>query len=52
MSSTQIPFLDLIRPHVDMEEELVAVFRAALHTAGFIGGKAVKDFRRCVCGVL
>ena len=44
MSSTQIPFLDLIRPHVDMEEELVAVFRAALQTAGFIGGKAVKDF--------
>ena len=44
MSSTQIPFLDLIRAHVDMEEELVAVFRAALQTAGFIGGKAVKDF--------
>ena len=44
MSSTQIPFLDLIRPHVDMEEELVAVFRSALQTAAFIGGKAVKDF--------
>ena len=44
MSSIQIPFLDLIRPHVEMEEELVAVFRAALQTAAFIGGKAVKDF--------
>ena len=44
MSSTEIPFLDLIRPHVDMEEELVAVFRAALQTAAFIGGKAVRDF--------
>ncbi len=44
MGSAQIPFLDLVRPHVDMEEELVAVFRAALQTAGFIGGKAVKDF--------
>ena len=28
----------------EMEEELVAVFRTALQTAAFIGGKAVKDF--------
>src|SRR5271169_6513369 len=46
MGSTQIPFLDLIRPHLEMEEELVTVFRSALHTAGFIGGKAVQDFER------
>jgi dTDP-4-amino-4,6-dideoxygalactose transaminase len=44
MSSTYIPFLDLVSPHLEMEEELVAVFRAALHTAAFIGGKAVQDF--------
>ena len=44
MSSTHIPFLDLVSPHLEMEEELVAVFRTALHTAAFIGGKAVQDF--------
>jgi hypothetical protein len=33
-----IPFLDLVTPHRELEEELVKVFRAALHTAGFIGG--------------
>ena len=44
MSSTHIPFFDLVSPHVEMEEELVSVFRAALRTAGFIGGKAVQDF--------
>src|SRR5271157_2629057 len=44
MSSSQIPFLDLIRPHLEIEEELVAVFRGALQTAGFVGGKAVQDF--------
>src|SRR5271165_2553627 len=43
MSSIQIPFLDLIRPHLEIEEELVAVFRGALQTAVFIGGKAVTD---------
>ena len=44
MSSTHIPFLDLVSPHLEMEEELVTVFRAALRTAAFIGGKAVARF--------
>src|ERR1035438_8632498 len=44
MSGTHIPFLDLVTPHLEMEEELVAVFRSALHTAAFIGGKAVQGF--------
>jgi dTDP-4-amino-4,6-dideoxygalactose transaminase len=44
MSSNNVPFLDLITPHLEMEEELVDAFRAALHTAAFIGGKAVQDF--------
>ena len=39
-----IPFLDLATPHLELEEELVAVFRAALKTAGFIGGPAVEGF--------
>jgi len=50
MDSTQIPFLDLIRPHLEMEDELVTVFRTALHTAGFIGGKAVLDFEKAFAG--
>src|SRR5208283_160489 len=44
MSSTHIPFLDLVSPHAEMEEALVTVFRTALHSAAFIGGKAVQDF--------
>ena len=44
MSGLHIPFLDLVSPHLEMEEELVTIFRTALHTAAFIGGKAVEDF--------
>jgi len=44
MSSTHIPFLDLVSPHAEMEEALVTVFRTALHSAAFIGGKAVQEF--------
>ena len=39
-----IPFLDLVAPHVELERELTAVFRRALHTAGFIGGPMVEEF--------
>ena len=45
-SNNHIPFLDLITPHAELEEELVAVFRRALHTAGFIGGPMVEEFER------
>ncbi len=41
-----IPFLDLITPHRELEEELVSVFRSALQTAGFTGGPMVEDFER------
>ena len=44
MSNQNIPFLDLVTPHVELEEELVAAFRAALHTAGYVGGPAVSGF--------
>ena len=50
MSSTQIPFLDLVSPHVEMEEELVRVFRTALRTAAFVGGKAVQEFENAFAG--
>jgi dTDP-4-amino-4,6-dideoxygalactose transaminase len=41
-----IPFLDLITPHVELEQELTGVFRQALHTGGFIGGPMVEDFEK------
>ena len=40
----EIPFLDLAAPHLELEEELVALFRSALETADFIGGSRVEDF--------
>ncbi|TLY26365.1 MAG: DegT/DnrJ/EryC1/StrS family aminotransferase [Nitrospirae bacterium] len=49
-----IPFLDLVTPHLELEEELVSVFRSALKTAGFVGGPMVEDFERDFaqfCGV-
>jgi dTDP-4-amino-4,6-dideoxygalactose transaminase len=45
-STTSIPFLDLVTPHVELEQELTAVFRQVLHTAGFIGGPMVEEFER------
>lgn len=42
--SNGIPFLDLVTPHVELEEELTAVFRRVLHTAAFIGGPMVENF--------
>lgn len=41
-----IPFLDLITPHRQLEEELVVVFRDALRSASFIGGPAVEGFEK------
>jgi dTDP-4-amino-4,6-dideoxygalactose transaminase len=41
-----IPFLDLVTPHVELEQELTDVFRRALLTAGFIGGPVVEEFER------
>src|SRR5271165_213525 len=43
-TSSSIPFLDLVTPHIELEEELTRVFRRALHTAGFIGGPMVEEF--------
>src|SRR5271165_2237684 len=44
MKSIDIPFLDLVRPHLEMEDDLVRIFRTALRTAAFIGGPAVQEF--------
>jgi dTDP-4-amino-4,6-dideoxygalactose transaminase len=44
--SSSIPFLDLVTPHVELEQELTGVFRQALHTAGFVGGLVVEEFEK------
>ncbi len=44
--SDNIPFLDLITPHVELERELTGVLRRALHTADFVGGPVVQDFEK------
>ena len=46
MDSNGIPFLDLVTPHRELKEELVAVFEHALETAGFIGGPMVMDLEQ------
>ena len=46
MSASSIPFLDLVTPHVELEQELTAVFQKALRTAGFIGGPMVENFEK------
>lgn len=44
--NNHIPFLDLITPHLELEEELIWLFRGVLETAGFIGGPLVEGFER------
>lgn len=43
---SSIPFLDLVTPHVELEQELIEVFQKALRTAGFIGGPVVDEFEK------
>ncbi|RSL17376.1 dTDP-4-amino-4,6-dideoxygalactose transaminase [Edaphobacter aggregans] len=43
-TSNNIPFIDLVTPHIELEQELTGVFRRALQTADFVGGPMVKDF--------
>ncbi len=44
--SQNIPFLDLVTPHVELEAELTAVFQQVIRTAGFIGGPMVENFEK------
>ncbi len=46
MSDQPIPFLDLVTPHRELEEELVEAFRQALRAAAFVGGAQVEAFER------
>lgn len=53
-SITEIPFLDLVAPHRELERELVNVFRDSLRTAEFVGGSVVEGFEKdfaAYCGV-
>jgi dTDP-4-amino-4,6-dideoxygalactose transaminase len=43
---SSIPFLDLITPHAELEQELTGVFRRILLTAGFVGGPVVEEFEK------
>lgn len=45
-TNNKVPFLDLVTPHQQLEEELVSVFRNTLRTASFIGGPVVEGFER------
>jgi dTDP-4-amino-4,6-dideoxygalactose transaminase len=45
-NSSGVSFLDLVSPHLELEEDLVAIFRRSLRTAGFIGGPMVESFER------
>lgn len=44
--SQNIPFLDLITPHIELEQELTAVFQQVIRSAGFIGGSMVENFEK------
>jgi dTDP-4-amino-4,6-dideoxygalactose transaminase len=50
MSEMKVPFLDLITPHAEMAEELLAVYKQAMGTAGFIGGPMVQKFEEEFAG--
>ena len=44
MTKENIPFLDLVTVHQELQDELVEVLKTALKSAGFIGGPMVQGF--------
>jgi dTDP-4-amino-4,6-dideoxygalactose transaminase len=44
--SQNIPFLDLVTPHVELDQELTAVFQQVIRSAAFIGGPMVENFEK------
>jgi dTDP-4-amino-4,6-dideoxygalactose transaminase len=44
--TSAVPFLDLVTPHRQLEQELVEVFRRAVQQAAFVGGPEVEAFER------
>jgi dTDP-4-amino-4,6-dideoxygalactose transaminase len=45
-SCANIPFLDLVSQHIELEPELLEVFRSALRKAAFVGGAMVEEFEK------
>jgi len=45
-NAAEIPFLDLVTPHQELESELLAVVKKAFNNAGFVGGPMVEEFER------
>ena len=43
---TKVPFLDLVTPHRELEQELLEVVKKAFSNAGFIGGPMVEEFEK------
>ncbi|MBN1306638.1 MAG: DegT/DnrJ/EryC1/StrS family aminotransferase [Chitinispirillaceae bacterium] len=46
MQQNPIPFLDLVTPHIELEQQLTAVFQKVLTSARFIGGPMVEQFEK------
>jgi dTDP-4-amino-4,6-dideoxygalactose transaminase len=46
ITEEDIPFLDLVGLHKELEPELIPVFQKVLRTAGFVGGPMVEEFER------
>jgi len=44
--NAQVPFVDLVSLHRELEPELLDVFKRALRSAGFVGGPEVEGFER------
>jgi dTDP-4-amino-4,6-dideoxygalactose transaminase len=43
---TKVPFLDLVTPHQELEQELLEVVKKAFSNASFIGGPMVEEFEK------
>ena len=46
MGNEKIPFLDLVTVHRGLQGEFIEILKAALKTAGFIGGPMVREFEQ------
>ena len=53
-SANSVPFVDLVAPHLELEDQLVEAVRSVFRSAGFIGGPVLERFERdfaAFCGV-
>src|SRR5262245_40894791 len=46
MANDIVPFLDLVTPNRELEQEMLEAVRVALHSARFIGGPEVEGFEQ------